>query len=229
MKTRKAVAEVLKASPMGVAALILLLALVPRSEGRKWEGVDTTVRLSEFRHIKGDGAVMLAVFSDFQCPACAAFERTVYPDIEEELLREPGLRFAMVNLPLSIHKLAAGAAEAVECGARQGKYWEMRRDLFGASPKLTPDRLLSIAESLGLNLDAFRQCEHGEATPIVIADINLAKAFGVTATPTFVMGKIVGDDVHFTRMIAGSPSVQGVASQMNGLRYGLAWSLRYPW
>lgn len=81
-------------------------------------------------HVKGKGGtpVVIVEFSDFQCPYCA----TALPTVQQ-VLKEYGdkVLFAYKHLPLvSIHPLAQKTAEASECAADQGKFWEFHDQLF---------------------------------------------------------------------------------------------------
>lgn len=83
-------------------------------------------------HVKGKGGspVTIVEFSDFQCPFC---ER-VTPAVQQ-VLKEYGNKvlFAYKHFPLiSIHPHAQKTAEAAECAADQGKFWEFHDALFAS-------------------------------------------------------------------------------------------------
>ena len=80
--------------------------------------------------IRGNGEARAVVveYSDFQCPACAAYEPVV-----DRMLEELGDQVVLVyrHYPLtSIHNNAQLAAQAAEAAGLQGKFWEMHDQLF---------------------------------------------------------------------------------------------------
>ena len=75
--------------------------------------------------VKGNAAstIVLAEYSDLQCPACRAAEPAV-----EAIMKEFGnqIRFEYHHFPLkAIHKHAEAAAMAAEAAGMQGKFWEI--------------------------------------------------------------------------------------------------------
>jgi len=86
--------------------------------------------LNEHDHIKGnsDAKTTLVEYSDFQCPACKAFQPIISQVVEKN---KDSVRLVYRHFPLeSIHKNARKAAYASEAAARQGKFWEMHDMLF---------------------------------------------------------------------------------------------------
>lgn len=76
-----------------------------------------------------DAKVVIAEFSDFQCPFCKRFVDTTLAHIRAELGTQVGLAF--LNFPLtSIHPNAGNASLVAECAAEQGKFWPMHDLLF---------------------------------------------------------------------------------------------------
>ena len=75
-----------------------------------------------------DAEITLLVYSDFQCPFCAAFYQS-WSQIEA---RHPGtIRLVFRHFPLlSLHDKADIAGAAAEVAAKKGKFWEMHDALF---------------------------------------------------------------------------------------------------
>jgi protein-disulfide isomerase len=141
-------------------------------------------------------AVVLRLFSDFQCPYCEQFETQTWPALKP--LLPAGSRFEFHHLPLeSIHPNARAAAEASECAAAQGQFWTFKDALFvpevwqrwTRSGNPAPD-FLSIAQSLKLDDGAFKTCLASRAGKArVDAEVAEATAVRVSGTPTlFVNG-----------------------------------------
>lgn len=85
--------------------------------------------LDQADHTKGSKTpkVTLVEYSDFQCPACAAY----YPMVESVFAQyKDRISFTYRNFPLPQHQNGVVAAEAAEAAALQGKFWEMGDALF---------------------------------------------------------------------------------------------------
>jgi len=143
-------------------------------------------------HIKGnpEATVVLTEFSDFQCPACAAFQPVL-----AELLTNYGdqMKLEYKHFPLPIHSLSQAAARAAEAAGQQGKFFEFHDVLFEkqsewtASPNPT-GTFVSYAAALGLDEELFRR--HFNASMIrdrVRDDLNDARDRELTGTPTFFL------------------------------------------
>ena len=143
------------------------------------------------RHVKGDGAVVMVEFSDFQCPACKSAEGPV----QEILSRYEGqVKFVYRHLPLNtIHPNAQMAAQASEAAHMQGKFYEYHDLLFETqiewSQESDPRELfVGYAGRLGLDIDKFRSdMESEEAEDIVNKDSLDASRLGLSSTPSFFL------------------------------------------
>jgi Na+/H+ antiporter NhaA len=136
-------------------------------------------------HIRGrpDAPVTLVEYGDFQCPYCGQAETVV-----RELLAGHGdLRYVWRHLPLNdVHPRAQLAAEAAEAAGAQGAFWEMYDLLLANQDAIGPRDLVAHAETLGLDLDRFREDlrTHEHASRIA-EDVDTADLSGVSGTPTF--------------------------------------------
>ncbi len=136
-------------------------------------------------------AVTLTKYSDFQCPACAAFAPVV-----TEIMNQYGeqIRFEYKHFPLiSIHPYAVPAAKAAEAAGQQGKFYEMHDKLFENqstwSAASNPVRLFEgYAAELGLDVELFKR--HYKASLIedkINESFAEARSLGLTGTPTFFL------------------------------------------
>ena len=76
-----------------------------------------------------DARVVIAEFSDFQCPFCQRWYDDTLPEIRELIGDDVALAF--LHFPLTqIHPNAAGAHAAAECAGSEDKFWEMHDLLF---------------------------------------------------------------------------------------------------
>lgn len=151
----------------------------------------TLTAVSANDQVKGatESAHVLVEYSDFQCPACAAYQPLV-----KKLLEDKGSEFLLVyrHFPLmTIHKHAELAARVAEAAGKQEKFWEMHDRLFATQTEWSKETnaqefFLNLAKELGLNLDQFKNdLESEEVKSKVRNDIASGQAARVQGTPTF--------------------------------------------
>ena len=131
--------------------------------------------------------VTIVMFTDFQCPACAA----THP-VLEQVLKQYGERVRLVvrDFPLDQHQWARKAAEAAGAAQAQGKFFEYIAILYKNQQALDVDSLKRYAGELGMDRARFdRELDGGKYSAEVARDIADGKAYGIGATPTvFVNG-----------------------------------------
>jgi protein-disulfide isomerase len=138
---------------------------------------------------RGDAAapVTVVVFTDFQCPSCAAMHPVI-----EEILKSYGNRVRLVvrDFPLSMHAQARKAAEAADAANAQGKFFEYVPVLFKNQSALDVASLKKYASDLGLDRARFDAAlDSGQYATEVSHDVADGEAYGVDATPTiFING-----------------------------------------
>ena len=161
-----------------------------------------------------NAAVTILEYADFQCPACRNASAIIDPVIQQYGSQ---VRFEYRHFPLqSIHRYAIDAAQASECAADQGKFWEFTKLAFEKQPELNRASLYAWAEQLGLEADLFDRClRSGIKRNAVIADYESGVALGVDSTPTFVVnGQIVrGQTVDFLVKAVGE-KLAGAANNL---------------
>lgn len=167
-------------------------------------------------HATGDlqSPVTVVEFGDFECPACGLAQQAV----RKELARYGNrIRFVFRQFPLpSIHPQSEKAAEACECAAEQGKFWEAERLLYRKPSSLSVPALEGYAATLRLDTRRFDEClTSGRMAARVRQDVGDGKTIGVKGTPTFFLGR---------QMILGPPNLKQllqVTAQLlseNGMR-----------
>jgi protein-disulfide isomerase/rhodanese-related sulfurtransferase/uncharacterized membrane protein len=140
-------------------------------------------------HVTGnpDAAVTVVEWGDFECPSCGMEAPTV-----RELRQKYGnrIRFVFRQFPLrSIHPQAEKAAEASECAAEQGKFWEAMDKIYAEQNDLSEPALMRDAADLGLDQSRFKAClESGAMGARVRRDMEDGRALHVDRTPTFFVG-----------------------------------------
>jgi protein-disulfide isomerase len=150
--------------------------------------VDTTGLTAETnRTFAGNpnSGITVTEFADFQCPAC----KSAYTLIEKPLLEKYGtrIRFVFKHFPLqSLHPYALIAAEASECAADQGKFWEFVDINYTNQEALSKPTLHTWAAELGMDTALFDRClASGIKRKVVLADYDEGVKAGVKGTPTF--------------------------------------------
>jgi protein-disulfide isomerase len=167
--------------------------------------------------------VTIDVFEDFQCPACQRFTENTEPLIIQNLVASGQARYVFHHYPFLDGNGAGSsgesdqAANAAMCANEQDKFWEMHSILYANwngenQGAFSTRRLQAMAESLGLDMDAFNSCFSGNKFQTEIqADFDLGGQMGVSGTPTvFVNGQRVGQP----RQV---PSYQEIADAVNAI------------
>jgi protein-disulfide isomerase len=141
--------------------------------------------------------VTLVEYSDFQCPACKAYEDIV-KQIRDSYSSED-LRIVYRHFPLrSIHPNADLAAQAAEAAGEEGKFWEMKDELFKnqaewANEKDPRGLFGAYAKAIGLDVAEFDEdlLPEDDAKERVEKDYQSGIALGVNSTPTFILNGVV--------------------------------------
>jgi len=163
--------------------------------------------------VKGDpnAPITIVEFSDFQCPFCARFHSTTFPQLEANYIDSGKVKFVYRDFPIqSIHPIAVPAAFAAECADEQGMFWEYHDIVFenqkkwqGLSGPIMVDTFEQYALDLGLNTSDFNTCfESGKYADEVTKDLQDGVSYGVTGTPGFFVGN---DELGYVKMIGAQP------------------------
>jgi Na+/H+ antiporter NhaA len=186
------VLSTLVTAPLASALVLRATRKLPRGlrtraiVGESEQIVDLAVPVDPERdHIRGpqDATVTLVEYGDLECPFCGQAETVI-----RELLADFGeLRYVWRHLPLNdVHPHAQLAAEAAEAAAAQGRFWDMHDLLLRQQDNLGIKSLIRAAESLGLDVDAFREhLRKRKGAPRIAEDVDSADLSGVSGTPSF--------------------------------------------
>ena len=157
--------------------------------------------------VRGSGAakLLLAEFTDYQCPHCGRYVRETFPLISERYIDTGLVQYAVYNRPLSIHRMAAKAAEASHCANAQGRFWEMHRLVMAQQGTL--DDLSSYADVLDLDRAQFEDClKSNKYREQVEKEEAVARKLGMTGVPGFVIAKV---DPHNPAKAHAITSIKG--------------------
>jgi len=137
-----------------------------------------------------DAPVVVAVFSDFQCPYCSRLVHVLDQVVEKY---PETVKLVFKHYPIRSHKYAQKAALATMAADRQGKFWEFHDRLFENYKKLNDEMIDQVAADLGLDVAAFEKDLKDPALQKQLTrDIRDAQIAGVRGTPSiFVNGRKV--------------------------------------
>jgi protein-disulfide isomerase len=141
-----------------------------------------------------DAPVVIEVFEDFQCPACAFFNEDLKGEIITNFVETGQARLVFRNFPFLDDRVPGSesdqAANAALCAAEQDRFWDYHDMLFanqnGENRGAYADRrLIAFADTIGLEESQFRSCfNESRYQSTLDADIALAQEYVVTGTPS---------------------------------------------
>ena len=137
-------------------------------------------------HVQGLPAVpvTLVEYGDYECSDCGR-AHAIVKAVQCRLGAQ--LRFVFRHFSLrTIHPHAERVAEAAEAAAAQGRFWEMRDQIFGHQRALDADHLRDCAAAVGLDRARFEnELTSGVHRHQVREDFSGGVRSGVNGTPTF--------------------------------------------
>jgi protein-disulfide isomerase len=147
---------------------------------------------------KGDvnAKVSIVEYSDFQCPYCRRFYEQVLPRILEDYVKTGKVRLTFKHYAF-LGEESRWAAQASECAAEQGKFWEYHDVLYsqntGTPAFFSKSNLAQLADQIKLDGAAYAKCVDDAAILARLQeDADEGSRIGVRGTPTFLVnGKIL--------------------------------------
>jgi protein-disulfide isomerase len=144
---------------------------------------------------KEDAPNTIVEYASMTCPHCAAFHKTVLPELKTKYIDTGQARLILREFPLD--QLAAQASMVARC-AGPDRYYAMVGALFETQPNWVAEgsegtqKLLQVAKQAGFTKEKFDQCIGDKALfeKIVETRTRGHETFGVDSTPSFfVNGK----------------------------------------
>lgn len=138
-------------------------------------------------------SVILVEYSDFQCPACAAYFPLVERIFDEN---KDNIKFVYRHFPLTQHANAVPASKAAEAAGKQGKFWDMYEKIFTAHDEWENstdiDKVLyDYATKMGLDMVKFdTDYKSKEVIDKVNNDVRSGTKAGINSTPTFYLNGV---------------------------------------
>jgi protein-disulfide isomerase len=165
--------------------------------------------------------IKIEEFADFQCPYCEQFHRETEPLLRQYYIDTGKVHFVFRSMGNFVSDNIArsrgtpatteseDAAMAAYCAADQDKFWGMHAHMFANAlgedaGSFSDRRLKSIAETSGLNMDAFNSCyDSGKYTNRVQQDFEDGQAAGINGTPGFLVTYTVNGETK-SKLIEGA-------------------------
>lgn len=169
--------------------------------------------VSDDDHIRGNqnAPITIIEYSDFECPFCGNFHPTL-----QQIQADYGddVRWVYRHFPLSFHPEAQPAANAAECAAEQGKFWEYADGLFANQTTLGDTFYEQLAGAVGLNVANWKTCYTANTyNAKVDQQAQAGAAAGVTGTP----GSFIIDQGGNAIPIKGALPYASIASAIDEL------------
>ena len=185
----------------GVSLTLVVIALVlvvasgneqPARDGPEYSGIPAAW---QNRNVLGDPDALVTVqaWEDFRCPACAAFNQRVKPDLVADYVASGSVKLEFRHFPLQQHEPGASlAALASECAADQGFFWSYHDRVFqetsAGPPAFIAERLIDYAVELNLDKSMFTECLMSQThLSAITVSLQAARTAGLNSTPSVLV------------------------------------------
>lgn len=146
--------------------------------------------------------ITLVVFSDFQCPYCRSFAKTMREDLPKKYPND--VRVIFQDFPIaSIHKWAVAGAEAAHCvgDGNPQAFWAFHDWIFDHQGEVTEanvkEKTLEFVKTQKLDESKVGACIDSHATANEVKEsLKAGTGLGIQQTPTFfINGRMVSGAV----------------------------------
>ncbi|MSR03210.1 MAG: DsbA family protein [Gemmatimonadetes bacterium] len=133
-------------------------------------------------------------YADFQCPACGTFDVLQFDVVKRQLIETGLVRYRYRDFPLPMHPHARVASHAAACANDQGKFWEMKAQIYNRQAEWSPLRSAAgffgdLAAAVGVNRGPYDECmQSAKYAGRIEASLQEGTKLGVPSTPTFLIG-----------------------------------------
>lgn len=141
---------------------------------------------------RADAPVTIDLYEDFQCPACAAWGRNVFPSLASNEVAAGTVRIHFHDMAF-LGPESTNAGRAAYAAGQQGRFWDMWTTLYANqgrenSGDFSRARLIAMADGLGLDVALFTtDMDSSAAMAAIDASRAAANRAGVTSTPTLIV------------------------------------------
>ena len=139
-----------------------------------------------------DGDVTVVEFFDYNCGYC----RRAMPDAVKLVENDDKVKFVFKELPI-FGEDSEEAAKGALAANKQDKYFEMHQRLFSDPGKANKEKVLRIANDIGLDVPQLEADMESEEVREALDEVRgLAQKLGLQGTPLYLIGD---------RIIPGAP------------------------
>ena len=143
----------------------------------------TLLRVRDTDAVRGDGAVLLIEYSDYECPFCQRFHATA-----QALVDSGEVTWVYRHLPLPFHPTAEDGAVIAECvKIHRGldAFWSYTDRVFALQDGFSVEIYTSLAQGVGLSASQVDAClaADSDARAVVRQHMSDAEKMGVNGTP----------------------------------------------
>ncbi len=174
-------------------------------------GTVTPVDVDE-DNIRGDKNATVSVieYSDFECPFCGR----VHPNLKALIDEVDDVNWVYRHYPLGFHSNAQKSAEASECAADQGKFWEYADMLFDKGADIA--KLSGYARELGLDIADFETClNDGKHAQKVKDQMATGSAAGIRGTPGNI---VINNKTEEYKLVSGAQALEAFKNAVESVR-----------
>ena len=157
--------------------------------------LDTLDHLSAKGPARGpaDARIEMVVFSDFECPYCREFARTLRENVPQKYPKD--VRVIFKDFPIdSLHPWASAAAEAAHCvgNEKPDAFWAFHDWIFQHQAEISKNNLrektLAFAKEQNLDSSKVAGCIDTRATKAEVEEnLKEGRALQIQQTPTFFL------------------------------------------
>lgn len=156
-----------------------------------------------------EGDITIVEFLDYRCGYC----KQAHPEVTQLIESDGNIRYIVKELPILGDQsvLASRFAVAVKMEAGDDAYETVNDALMTMRTDVTPEALLRLANTLGLDSDAIlAQMDSDDVTDVIARNRALGQQLDITGTPTFVV-----EDQMLRGYVPGAQMAE-IVSQIRG-------------
>lgn len=135
--------------------------------------------------------IVCEIYTDYECPACAAFYRDVFPSLESHYVRPGKLRVIHHDFPLPMHRYAVPAARYADAAGELGYYPVVFPQLFATQKDWATngdlDRVVGAVVPPEKMIELRKRVTSDAAIDSSLAaDMEMVRRDNIIQTPTLV-------------------------------------------
>jgi len=134
-----------------------------------------------------DGDVTIVEFFDFNCGYC----KKAFEDVQKINNEDKNVRIVFMDMPI-LSPTSSKMASISLAAHKQGKYFEMHKDLMDYRGSQTDEAFFKLAEKLGLDMNKLKEdMKSADVQAFITKSKAMAQSLGIRGTPGFIIGEKV--------------------------------------